>query len=322
MTSKDQNKKTKKKTGRDIFKEKINKKADPDKFLSLSESEHKKLAVERIYTELQVRNKFEEKRLESLAESIKEHGLQQEIVVKKDGERYKVVVGERRFRAIKDILKWSKIDCRVSQISEEAIPVIQLIENLQREDLSPEEEAMGILYAKEKANLNNRELSAQIGLSEVYISKMLKVAELLKEYPDNKEFRELSKEALYEISKAKNKNGIINEMLEKIEKKTNKDIDNTSSLKEKSIKDLLPTTKELRAKSSGKKPKVKFAIIKKEKYEIDQIELNVEFKTKGLSEQENKELKDKGKEISKIVREFAELPKESRKIKIQIQISK
>jgi len=84
----------------------------------------------------QPRKKFDDKSLKELAESIKQKGLLQPIIVRKDGNLYKIISGERRFRACK-LIAMEKIPCIVKTIKErKEIREIQIIENLQREDIS------------------------------------------------------------------------------------------------------------------------------------------------------------------------------------------
>src|ERR1700690_3438222 len=101
------------------------------------------LPLEKIYTSPpQMRKDFDPMALRDLARSMREEGLIQPITVRKMGEAFELVVGERRLRAAQ-ILGWKAIEARVIEISDEDAAVKGLIENLQRSDLTPVEEARG-----------------------------------------------------------------------------------------------------------------------------------------------------------------------------------
>ena len=95
-------------------------------------------------SELQVRVHFDETELQALAHSIKEHGVLQPILVVQDGERYKVIAGERRLRAAK-LAGLDRIPARVLSTNDKATHEIALRENLDRADLHPIEEGEGYL---------------------------------------------------------------------------------------------------------------------------------------------------------------------------------
>ena len=91
---------------------------------------------------LQPRKQFEENALEELAESIKQYGVIQPVVVKAVEDYYELIAGERRWRASK-IAGIKKIPAIIKEYDSEKIFEIALVENLQREDLNPMEEAAG-----------------------------------------------------------------------------------------------------------------------------------------------------------------------------------
>ena len=93
-------------------------------------------------SELQVRTHFDDSEIEALAHSIKEHGVLQPILVVQDGDRYKVIAGERRLRASK-LAGLERIPARVIHSTDKAIHEIALRENLDRVDLHPIEEGEG-----------------------------------------------------------------------------------------------------------------------------------------------------------------------------------
>jgi len=128
---------------------------------------------------LQPRQNFDEESLKELAISIKKHGLAQPIVVnKKDNGYYEIIAGERRFRACK-ILGLKEIDAIVKKsIDDEKKLALALIENLQREDLNPIEQAMAYKKLMSEYNMNQTEIAEYCGKSKYAISNTLRLLEL------------------------------------------------------------------------------------------------------------------------------------------------
>ncbi len=134
----------------------------------------------------QPRKNFEEDKLLQLAESIKRQGLLQPIVVRvspSDHKKFQIVAGERRWRACK-ILKMESIPAVVLELSDEELLLVALIENLQREDLNPIEEAEALYNAQKLLNITHEELSKRIGKSRSAVTntiRLLKLDEEIKE---------------------------------------------------------------------------------------------------------------------------------------------
>lgn len=120
----------------------------------------------------QPRKIFDEDQIEALASSIEKFGLLQPILVKKIGDKYQIIAGERRYRACK---KLDLINIDVIVKNDENTAEIALIENIQRENLSPIEEASAILSLKEKKNYTHEELSRILGKTRVYITNKLRI---------------------------------------------------------------------------------------------------------------------------------------------------
>ena len=115
--------------------------------------------------------------IEFLAASLQEEGLLQPIVVTKEDSAYVIVAGERRYRAAKS-LNWKEIECRIiKKIPKEKFKVA-VIENLQRENLSPVEESFAYKKLKNLFSYTDKELSDIVGKSRNYISEILSIAEL------------------------------------------------------------------------------------------------------------------------------------------------
>ena len=120
----------------------------------------------------QPRRIFDEEQIDALASSIEKFGLLQPILVKKIGDKYQIIAGERRYRACK---KLDLINIDVIVKNNENVAEIALIENIQRENLSPIEEANAILSLKEKKNYTHEELSRILGKTRVYITNKLRI---------------------------------------------------------------------------------------------------------------------------------------------------
>ncbi len=125
----------------------------------------------------QPRKKFDNESLESLAKSIEENGVLQPLLVTKKNEYYEIVAGERRYRASK-IANLKKIPCIVREIDEITASKIALIENIQREDLNPIEEAYGYKRIIDEYNLTQEELAKAIGKSRSYVANTIRLLNL------------------------------------------------------------------------------------------------------------------------------------------------
>jgi len=127
--------------------------------------------------EEQPRKNFDEEKILQLSESIKEHGVVQPIVLKKDGNTYTIVAGERRWRAAKS-LALKEIPAVVMDLTEKQVLEISLIENIQREDLNPIEEAIAYKRLLNEFNLTQEELGKRIGKSRVTVTNILRLLNL------------------------------------------------------------------------------------------------------------------------------------------------
>lgn len=125
----------------------------------------------------QPRKTFHNETIASLAESIKANGMLQPITVRKVGQRYEIVAGERRFRACR-LLKMQTIPAIVKELSPRQVCELSLIENLQREDLNPIEEAAAIQALMEEFQLTQQEVSQRIGASRPAIANALRLLKL------------------------------------------------------------------------------------------------------------------------------------------------
>jgi chromosome partitioning protein spoOJ len=125
-----------------------------------------------IIDENQPRKIFDEEQIKNLSLSIKKYGLLQPILVRQLEDKYKIIAGERRYRACK-LANIKYVDVIIKE--NENITQIALIENIQRENLTPLEEANAILKLKNENNYTHEELSKILGKTRVYITNKLRI---------------------------------------------------------------------------------------------------------------------------------------------------
>ncbi len=136
------------------------------------------VSVEKIAPyENQPRKVFNKEKLEELCESIRAHGIIQPLIVVKKGDIYKIVAGERRFRASL-MAGLKEVPVVVKDLSDEEIVQLALIENLQREDISEIEAAMAYKQLSEKYGMTQEMISKKIGKSRTAIANTMRLTTL------------------------------------------------------------------------------------------------------------------------------------------------
>lgn len=156
----------------------------------------------------QPRRVFDEEKLEELSNSIKEHGLIQPVILRKAEKGYEIVAGERRWRASRKA-ELKEIPCIIKELTDEQNMLIAIIENMQREDLNPIEEAEGLNQMIETFGLTQAEVSKSVGKSRPYITNALRLLKL----PD--EIRNMVSENLLSMGHARALLGIEDEKKQK-----------------------------------------------------------------------------------------------------------
>lgn len=125
----------------------------------------------------QPRKHFDESKLQELAESIKEKGILEPLIVRRTDQGYELIVGERRWRAAQKAgLK--EVPVMVKEVEGREVLEISLIENLQREDLNPIEAAEAFKHLIEEFNLSQEDLSKRIGKDRTTITNTLRLLKL------------------------------------------------------------------------------------------------------------------------------------------------
>ncbi len=132
----------------------------------------------------QPRKNFDEVKLNELAESIKTNGIISPLIVRESKNGYELVAGERRWRASR-IAKLKKVPCIVRDFDDRQNAIVAIIENMQREDLDPIEEALGLRSMTEKYGFTQEQVSSSLGKSRTYIAnsiRLLKLPEEIQQY--------------------------------------------------------------------------------------------------------------------------------------------
>lgn len=130
-----------------------------------------------IPNQFQPRMNFDEKELEELAASIKEHGIIQPLVLRKMGQKYEIIAGERRFRAA-GMAGLTTVPAILSNIDDQASAEVALVENVQRKDLTAIEEARSYKNILDKGYLTQEQLAKKMGLSQPAIANKLRLLSL------------------------------------------------------------------------------------------------------------------------------------------------
>lgn len=149
--------------------------------LETKDQETNQVSLKEIFTNKnQPRKVFDQEELEGLAASIKEHGVLQPLILRKTQDGYQIIAGERRYRAAK-LAGLDKVPVLVKDISDQQADAISLIENLQREDLNPIEEAQALKAMMETHKLTQQDLADLIGKNRSSIANLLRLLNLEKE---------------------------------------------------------------------------------------------------------------------------------------------
>jgi ParB family chromosome partitioning protein len=125
----------------------------------------------------QPRQMFRDDRLDELARSMKTNGVLQPLVVRRSGERFQIVAGERRWRAAQRA-GLHRVPCIVKEIAEESLLEISLIENIQREELSPIEEARAFRKLIDQLKVTQEEVAQRVGKDRSTITNSLRLLKL------------------------------------------------------------------------------------------------------------------------------------------------
>jgi ParB family chromosome partitioning protein len=159
----------------------------------------------------QPRKKFEQSKLVELSQSIKEYGILTPILVRKFGDKYQIVAGERRFRAAQ-LSKLKTVPVIIEAFNDNQMMEIALIENIQREDLNVIEEARAFAGIQTSFKVTQEQLSKRLGKSRSYIANLLRLLSL----PNN--VQDMIAEDKLSMGHARTLIGLNNQEIEKLAK--------------------------------------------------------------------------------------------------------
>ena len=128
----------------------------------------------------QPRKKFDKEKLKELSESIKKHGIIQPLIVRKKGTNYELVAGERRLRAAK-LAKLQTVPVLVRDYDEKQMRELSLVENIQRHDLNPLEEAKAIQELMKQCDYTQAQAAERLGRSRAAVANLLRMLNLPEE---------------------------------------------------------------------------------------------------------------------------------------------
>lgn len=163
----------------------------------------------------QPRENFDEQALKELAVSIKEHGVIQPIIVRQIGEKYEIIAGERRYKA-STMAGLTKIPAIIKNLDDKESSKVALIENLQRRDLTPIEEARTYQKILELDALTQEELAKTMGKSQSAVSNKLRLLSLTDEVQDallHEQISERHARALLNVSDPKRQVELLNKVI-------------------------------------------------------------------------------------------------------------
>ncbi len=184
----------------------------------------------------QPRKVFNDETLNDLAESIKQHGVFQPIIVKKSIKGYEIIAGERRVRASKKV-GLTKIPAIIRNLNDEQMMEIALLENLQRDNLSAIEEAVAYKTMIERLSLTQDELSKKVGKSRSHITNILGLLRLPKEVQEMVATNKISMGHARVLSKLEDDEKIINMAREIVAKKIPvRELEEESTVEKKKVK--------------------------------------------------------------------------------------
>lgn len=125
----------------------------------------------------QPRRSFDDKSLEELAQSIRTHGIMQPLILMRTGDRYRIIAGERRYRAAR-LAELKLIPAIIRDVDRQNALELALIENLQREDLNPMEQAAALNRLVEEHNLTQAQAAERVGMSRSTVANLIRLLNL------------------------------------------------------------------------------------------------------------------------------------------------
>jgi len=197
--------------------DKIDEKVEMEKVEDFEEV--RKIPIDKIIpNRFQPRTVFDDEKIEELSRTIHTHGIIQPIVVRElEHDQFEIIAGERRWRAMKK-LNWDEVPAIVKNLNDTETASVALIENLQREELSPIEEAIAYGRLLELHNLTQEALAQRLGKGQSTVANKLRLLKLPQEVQDAllcKAITERHARALIPLKSMEKQVKLLNEIIEK-----------------------------------------------------------------------------------------------------------
>ncbi|MEG0592436.1 MAG: nucleoid occlusion protein [Coprobacillus sp.] len=184
----------------------------------MKEPMYKFIEIDKIVAnDKQPRTHFENEKIEELAVSIQQNGLLQPVVVRPYQGKYQIVVGERRYRACK-LANLEEIPCIIQEYDNEQTATVAIVENIQRENLSPIEEALAFQQLLDTQGITQEELAKRVGKKQSTIANKLRLLQLsitVQEAVKRKDITERHARALLKLDSTAKQNNMFREIVAK-----------------------------------------------------------------------------------------------------------
>lgn len=198
----------------------------------------------------QPRKRFDEAKLKELADSISSNGVIQPLIVRQADNGYELVAGERRWRASR-IAGLKKVPCIIRNFDDRQNAIVAIIENMQRENLDPIEEAEGLKSMTEKYGFTQEQVSTSLGKSRTYITnsiRLLKLPKEIQEYISDGQMSAAHGRTIINITDAKKQKEICEKVI-----KNGLSVRDTEKLAEKVKDEIKPDRKKRKSAKAQKK---------------------------------------------------------------------
>ena len=231
----------------------------------------------------QPRTVFDEEKLKELADSIKANGVIQPLLVREGKKGYELVAGERRWRASR-IAGLRTIPCIIRDFDDRQNAIVAIIENMQREDLNPIEEAIGLKSMTEKYGFTQEQVSASLGRSRTYITnsiRLLKLPPEIQEYVSSGQMSAAHGRTIINIPDAKKQKEIADKII-----RNDLSVRATEKLAER-VKDELRPERKRRKTPAAEAPQGKSAdvlAVENELMTLTGTKVNISGESKGKLE--------------------------------------
>ncbi|MDI9526253.1 MAG: ParB/RepB/Spo0J family partition protein [Pseudomonadota bacterium] len=149
----------------------------------------------------QPRKYFDQESIRELAESIRENGLLQPILVREVGKKYEIIAGERRYQAAK-VAELFQVPCIIKNMDDAEAFKVSLLENLQREDMDPFEEASGYKHFQDKYGMTQEDIAKAVNKKQSTVSEIMTLNKIPEPIRSNYRLTDIPRTHLIEIAKA------------------------------------------------------------------------------------------------------------------------